>query len=83
MLMLNFSHDLHFPPFIHFIGESVLVDKIVAVPLFILKRMFVQVTSNSLSTNIGPNGAFIVNESFNNGNYMSVLCPDINYETAF
>jgi len=83
MLMLNFSHDFHSSPFVHFAGQIVLVGKVVSIFLFILKRILVELASDCLSTNIGPDCSFVMDEAFNDWNDMCILRPDIDDQTTF
>jgi len=78
MMMLNFSHNLHFAPLIHFVTKFILIDKIISVAFLVLKRMFIKFSCNGLSSNIGSDCSFVVDKTFNNWNYVSVLSANVN-----
>lgn len=82
MLMLNLSHDFHSAPFVHFICQLLLVDKIISVAFFILKRVFIKLSSDGLSTYVGSDSRFVVDKSFNNWNDVGVLCTNIDHQTT-
>ena len=60
-----------------------MIGEIVSVIRLTKKRMLVQISGNSLTSNVRPDDSFIVNESFHDRNYVSVLSANINDETAF
>lgn len=77
MLMFNLSHNFQSSPFVHFICESVLIGKVITVSFLILKGVFKKLSSDSLSTNVGSDCRFIIDESFYNWNDVSILCSNI------
>lgn len=79
MLMFNLSHNFQSSPFVHFICESVLIKKVITIPFLILKGVFKKLSSDSLSTNVGSNCRFIIDESFYNWNYVGILCANIHH----
>jgi hypothetical protein len=83
VLVFDFSHDFHPSPFIHFGSQLVLVDKIVSVGTFLLDGVFVKLSSDSLSTDVCPDGALVVNEAFDDRDNVGKLCSNIDNQTAF
>ena len=83
MLMLNLSHDFHSTPLIHLICQPVLIGEVVSIALLLLKRIFVEFTRDCLPTNIGSDGALIVDEAFDDWNDVGKLCTNINHQTTF
>ena len=80
--MFDLSHDLHSSPFIHFICQSVLIWRVVTISFCILKRIFEELSCYCLSSNIGSYCCFIVNESLNDRNNVSILCANIYNQTT-
>jgi hypothetical protein len=83
VLVLDFSHDFHSSPFVHFGGQLVLVDEVVSVGSFLLEGVLVKFSSDGLSTDVGPDGALVVDEAFDDRDDMSELCANIDNQTAF
>lgn len=77
MLMFNLSHNFQSSPFVHFICESVLIGKVITVSFLILKGVFKKLSSDGLSTNVGSDCRFIIDESFYHWNDVSILCANI------
>jgi hypothetical protein len=82
MLVLDLSHNLHSSPFIHLVGQFVLIKKVVSIRVLLLKGVLVKFTGNSLPTNVGSDRAFIVDEAFDNWNYVGILCANIDNQTT-
>jgi hypothetical protein len=83
VLVLDFSHDFHSSPFIHFGSQLVLVNEIVSVGAFLLDGVLVKLSSDGLSTDVCPDGALVVNEAFNDRDDVGKLCANIDNQTAF
>jgi hypothetical protein len=83
MLMLYLPHDFHSSPFIHFGCQLVLVDEVVSVHAFLLKRVFVKLSSDCLTANVGPDRSFVVDETFNHWNNVGKLCANIDNQATF
>lgn len=81
--MLDFSHDLHFPPFIHFWCQLILIVEIVSVGAFLLQRVLVKFSSDCLSTNVRSDCSFVVDKTLNDWNYVGKLCANIDHQTTF
>jgi len=78
VLMLYLSHYFHISPFVHFRSKSIRVMIIIAVFLSI-KRGFVQLSRDSLTSNTGSNNSLGMNKAFNNRNDVSILRANINH----
>jgi hypothetical protein len=72
-------------PFVHLVGEHLTVRKVVPDgPLLKLGLdLFVKLSGNALTTHIGANYPFWVDETLDNWDDMSVLSSNIDHEGAF
>lgn len=82
MLVFHFSHDFHASPFVHLIGQFIIVAVCISV-FSVSEGVFVKLSRNRLAAYIRPYYSFIVDESLNYGYDVGVFCTDINDKRAF
>lgn len=82
VLMLDFSHDFHSSPFIHFISQFFVIGKVVFISFLVLQRVLIKLTSNGLAADVCSDGRLVVDKTLNYWNNVRKLCANIDNQTT-